>query len=44
MVFVYSHVAQVTEDGGRDDTRFNEEHGWRYEERRSQWRLAAGVK
>ncbi|MFJ6617962.1 glycosyltransferase [Kitasatospora sp. NPDC091335] len=32
VVFVYSHTAQITEDGGRDDSRFNEEHGWRYEE------------
>jgi GT2 family glycosyltransferase len=32
VVFVYSHFAQVTEDGGRDDTRFNEAHGWQYEE------------
>ncbi|MFE7133023.1 glycosyltransferase [Streptomyces sp. NPDC057638] len=31
-VFAYSNTAQITEDGGRDDTRFNEEHGWRYEE------------
>lgn len=32
VVFVYSHFAQITEDGGRDDTRFNESHGWQYEE------------
>lgn len=31
-VFVYSHTAQITEDGGRDDSRFNEAHGWQYEE------------
>lgn len=31
-VFVYSNTAQITEDGGRDDTRFNETHGWQYEE------------
>jgi glycosyltransferase involved in cell wall biosynthesis len=32
VVFVYSHTAQITEDGSRDDTRFNEAHGWQYEE------------
>ncbi|MEV0490932.1 glycosyltransferase [Streptomyces atratus] len=32
VVFVYSHTAQITEDGGRDDSRFNEAHGWQYEE------------
>jgi glycosyltransferase involved in cell wall biosynthesis len=32
VVFVYSHTAQITEDGNRDDTRFNEAHGWQYEE------------
>jgi glycosyltransferase involved in cell wall biosynthesis len=31
-VLVYSHTAQITETGGRDDTRFNEAHGWEYEE------------
>ncbi|MFJ3206124.1 methyltransferase domain-containing protein [Streptomyces sp. NPDC086989] len=31
-VFVYSHTAQITEDGNRDDTRFNEANGWQYEE------------
>ncbi|MGW5660138.1 glycosyltransferase [Streptomyces sp. NPDC003758] len=31
-VLVYSNTAQITEDGKRDDTRFNEEHGWHYEE------------
>ncbi|WP_052682338.1 glycosyltransferase [Saccharothrix sp. ST-888] len=31
-VFVYSHTAQITEEGKRDDSRFNEAHGWRYEE------------
>ncbi|MER5492832.1 glycosyltransferase [Streptomyces sp. NPDC002454] len=32
VVFVYSNTAQITEDGGRDDTRFNEAHGWTYED------------
>ncbi|WP_406420753.1 glycosyltransferase [Streptomyces sp. NBC_00873] len=32
IVFVYSHTAQITEDGGREDSRFNEAHGWQYEE------------
>jgi glycosyltransferase involved in cell wall biosynthesis len=32
VVFVYSHTAQITEDGNRDDTRFNEAHGWQYKE------------
>lgn len=32
VVFVYSHTAQITEDGSRDDTRFNEANGWQYEE------------
>ncbi|MEU6216459.1 glycosyltransferase [Streptomyces sp. NPDC047022] len=32
VVFVYSNTAQITEDGGRDDSRFNETHGWQYEE------------
>ncbi|MFI2458192.1 glycosyltransferase [Streptomyces sp. NPDC019539] len=32
VVFVYSNTAQITEDGGRDDTRFNETHGWQYED------------
>ncbi len=31
-VFVYSHAAQITEDGGRDESRFDSTHGWRYEE------------
>ncbi|MFJ9805731.1 glycosyltransferase [Streptomyces wuyuanensis] len=31
-VLVYSNTAQITEDGARDDTRFNETHGWQYEE------------
>lgn len=31
-VLVYSHTAQITEDGNRDDTRFNEANGWQYEE------------
>ncbi|MEV7981763.1 glycosyltransferase [Streptomyces sp. NPDC086519] len=32
IVFAYSNTAQITEDGSRDDTRFNEAHGWQYEE------------
>lgn len=32
VVFVYSNTAQITEDGKRDDSRFNEEHGWHYED------------
>ncbi|MFF1481050.1 glycosyltransferase [Streptomyces sp. NPDC058301] len=32
VVFVYSHTAQIAEDGSRDDTRFNEAHGWQYED------------
>ncbi|KUJ36356.1 glycosyltransferase [Streptomyces sp. MI02-2A] len=32
VVFVYSNTAQITEDGGRDDSRFNETYGWKYEE------------
>ncbi|MGW3498816.1 glycosyltransferase [Streptomyces sp. NPDC001020] len=31
-VFVYSDTAQITEDGKRDDSRFDEACGWRYEE------------
>ncbi|MDX3577518.1 glycosyltransferase [Streptomyces sp. FL07-04A] len=31
-VFVYSNTAQITEDGKRDDSRFNESHGWHYED------------
>ncbi|MFI5681878.1 glycosyltransferase [Streptomyces cellulosae] len=31
-VFAYSNTAQITEDGKRDDSRFNEAHGWQYEE------------
>lgn len=31
-VLVYSNTAQITEDGKRDDTRFNEAHGWKYED------------
>ncbi|MFD9124244.1 glycosyltransferase [Kitasatospora sp. NPDC059571] len=31
-VFAYSNTAQISEDGSRDDTRFNEAHGWHYEE------------
>lgn len=32
VVFAYSNTAQITEKGERDDTRFNEAHGWQYEE------------
>ena len=32
MSFVYSHFAQINEDGSRCDDRFNEAMGWRYEE------------
>lgn len=31
-VFVYSNTAQITQDGGRDESRFNKEHGWEYED------------
>jgi glycosyltransferase involved in cell wall biosynthesis len=31
-VFVYSNTAQILEDGGRDESRFNEAHGWEYED------------
>ncbi|MFG2973008.1 glycosyltransferase [Streptomyces sp. NPDC048331] len=31
-VLVYSNTAQISEDGGRDETRFNEAHGWSYED------------
>ncbi|MDQ0959496.1 glycosyltransferase involved in cell wall biosynthesis [Streptomyces sp. B4I13] len=31
-VLVYSNTAQITEDGKRDDSRFNESHGWHYED------------
>ncbi|MEV7557750.1 glycosyltransferase [Streptomyces sp. NPDC089795] len=31
-VLVYSNTAQISEDGGRDETRFNETHGWSYED------------
>ncbi|MEU6063293.1 MULTISPECIES: glycosyltransferase [Streptomyces] len=31
-VFVYSNTAQITEDGKRDDSRFDETFGWQYEE------------
>ncbi|MBL1105870.1 glycosyltransferase [Streptomyces sp. 5-8] len=31
-VFVYSNTAQITEDGKRDDSRFDETCGWQYEE------------
>jgi hypothetical protein len=32
VVFVYSYAAQIREDGGREDSRFDETHGWVYEE------------
>ena len=32
IVFAYSNTAQILEDGGRDDSRFDEAHGWEYEE------------
>ncbi|WP_346775877.1 glycosyltransferase [Micromonospora sp. HNM0581] len=28
--FVYSDTAQISQDGGRDDSRFAADHGWRY--------------
>jgi hypothetical protein len=28
--FVYSNCAQMTRGGGRDDSRFDERHGWQY--------------
>ncbi|WP_340384308.1 glycosyltransferase [Streptomyces sp. SS7] len=31
-VLVYSNTAQITEDGGRDETRFDETFGWQYED------------
>jgi hypothetical protein len=31
-VFVYSNTAQITEDGKRDESRFDETCGWQYEE------------
>ncbi|MCM3921639.1 glycosyltransferase [Frankia sp. AiPs1] len=31
-VFAYSNTAQITQDGGRDDSRFDAAYGWRYEE------------
>ncbi|MEV0409801.1 glycosyltransferase [Streptomyces sp. NPDC050448] len=31
-VFVYSNTAQITEDGSRDDTRWDAACGWQYEE------------
>ncbi|MER6280902.1 MULTISPECIES: glycosyltransferase [unclassified Streptomyces] len=31
-VFVYSNTAQITEEGKRDDSRFDETFGWQYEE------------
>ena len=30
--FVFSNFAQINEDGSRDDTRFNQNNGWEYEE------------
>ena len=30
-VFVYSNTAQITEDGKREDSRFDESFGWQYE-------------
>ncbi|MER5860844.1 glycosyltransferase [Streptomyces sp900105245] len=32
VVFVYSNTAQITEEGKRDDSRFDETFGWQYEE------------
>jgi O-antigen biosynthesis protein len=32
--FVYSDAAQITEDGRRDDSRFDAEAGWRYRDER----------
>src|SRR5918996_3696234 len=32
VVFVHSNTAHITEDGKRDDSRFNEAHGWQYED------------
>ena len=32
--FVYSDTAQISEDGGRDDSRFAAAHGWRYRDER----------
>ncbi|MCK9897981.1 glycosyltransferase [Frankia sp. AgB32] len=31
-VFVYSHAAQITADGGRDESRFDETYGWVFED------------
>ncbi|AWK10280.1 methyltransferase domain-containing protein [Streptomyces spongiicola] len=31
-VLAYSNTAQITEDGGRDDSRFNEVYGWQYQD------------
>lgn len=31
-VLVYSNTAQIKEDGSRDDSRFDETHGWQFEE------------
>lgn len=43
-VLVYSNTAQITEDGKRDDTRFNEAHGWQYEEVRVDGRTLLAAK
>ena len=32
VVFAYSFTAQITEDGGRDESRFDARHGWRFED------------
>lgn len=32
VVFSYSNTAQITEDGSRDDSRFDARHGWQFEE------------
>ncbi|MGQ4362353.1 glycosyltransferase [Streptomyces sp. SAS_272] len=43
-VFVYSNTAQITEDGKRDDSRFNESHGWHYEDVRVDGRTLLQVR
>ncbi|MER5427725.1 glycosyltransferase [Streptomyces sp. NPDC002588] len=43
-VLVYSNTAQITEDGKRDDDRFNEAHGWHYEEVRVDGRTLLQVR
>ncbi len=30
--FVFSHFAQINEDGSRDDSRFDQRNGWEYRE------------